>query len=49
MIGEVVKSGRTVSLVDGRAWALGEGGRRTLVATMTATMMTVVARDDVKD
>jgi len=43
--GEVTKAGRTISVVDGRAWqratADGEDG---LVATMTATVMTVLGR-----
>lgn len=49
MEGRVVKPGRTISVVDGHAWQLGDdGGERTLVATMTATVMTVTGRDAVR-
>ena len=46
---QVAKGGRTISVVDGRAWQH-EGGssERKLVATMTATIMTVTGRDDVR-
>lgn len=47
MEGTVVKPGRTITVVDGRAWAVDEG-REKLIATMTATEMSVVGRDDVK-
>src|SRR5690349_18256596 len=44
--GEVVKAGRTISVVDGRAFELdAAGGAPKLVATMSATVMTVVGRD----
>lgn len=46
--GEVVKPGRTISVVDGVARAIREGEAKR-IATMTATMMTVTGRDDVKD
>lgn len=49
MVGEVVKPGRTVSLVDGRAYAIGDAGQERLVATMTATLMAITGRDDVKN
>ena len=47
--GQVVKAGRTISVVDGRAWqpaavGAGPGADETLVATMTATVMTVLGR-----
>jgi uncharacterized protein (TIGR00369 family) len=47
--GAVTKAGRTISVVDGRAFQF-EPGRdeRKLVATMTATVMTVTGRDDVR-
>jgi uncharacterized protein (TIGR00369 family) len=47
--GEVTKAGRTISVVDGRAWqfALGSDERK-LVATMTATIMTVTGRDGIR-
>lgn len=47
MAGEVVKSGRTISVTEGRAYAI-DGGREKLVATMTATLMTITGRDDVR-
>ena len=47
--GTVTKPGRTISVVDGRAYeSAGSGGERKLVATMTATMMTILGRDDVR-
>lgn len=48
MIGRVRKAGRTITLVDGEALAR-DGGREKLIATMTATTMTVAGRDGVKD
>ena len=48
--GHVVKAGRTISVVDGRALqAAAEGGDESLVATMTATVMTVVGRDGLRN
>jgi uncharacterized protein (TIGR00369 family) len=41
--GQVVKAGRSVSVVEGKAWQHG-GEREGLVATMTATVMTVLDR-----
>jgi uncharacterized protein (TIGR00369 family) len=47
---EVTKPGRTISVVDGRAWQWAPGSdARTLVATMTATIMTVTGRAAIKD
>lgn len=47
--GQVVKPGRTISVVDGRALQFDTDERKEkLVATMTATVMTVIGRDDVK-
>lgn len=47
--GRVTKSGRTISVVDGHAFQHEAGGsERKLVATMTATIMTVTGRDDVR-
>ena len=47
--GTVTKGGRTISVVDGRAYQFEPGSDdRKLVATMTATVMTVVGRDDVR-
>lgn len=43
--GQVTKSGRTISVVDGRAWQLADDSAEPrLVATMTATVMTVLGR-----
>lgn len=47
MEGEVIKPGRTITLVEGRAFAIDEGKEK-LIATMTATEMTITGRDDVK-
>ena len=45
----VTKGGRTISVVDGRAWQFETDSReKKLIATMTATVMTVVGRDDVR-
>jgi uncharacterized protein (TIGR00369 family) len=47
--GRVVKAGRTISVVDGRALqSAAEGGEESLVATMTATVMTVVGREGLR-
>ncbi len=42
--GQVTKAGRTISVVDGRALQLDDAGNETLIATMTATVMTVLGR-----
>jgi uncharacterized protein (TIGR00369 family) len=43
--GAVTKAGRTISVTDARAWQRGPGDSEdTLVATMTATVMTVLGR-----
>lgn len=47
MEGEVIKPGRTITVVEGRAYAIDEGKQK-LIATMTATEMTITGRDDVK-
>ena len=49
--GRVTKAGRTISVVDGQAWqfeAAAGSSERKLIATMTATIMTVTGRDDVR-
>ena len=47
--GHVTKSGRTLSVVDGRAFQSEPGSaERKLVATMTATCLTVTGRDDLR-
>lgn len=48
MIGRVRKAGRTLTFAEADAYALREGGER-LIATMTATMMTIAHRDEVRD
>jgi uncharacterized protein (TIGR00369 family) len=42
--GVVAKAGRTISVVEGKAWQHEAGGAETLCATMTATVMTVQGR-----
>jgi uncharacterized protein (TIGR00369 family) len=42
--GLVVKAGRTISVVEGKAWQHEAGGAEALCATMTATVMTVQGR-----
>ncbi len=44
--GDVIKSGRTLTFTQGKAFAL-EEGRDTLISTMTATMMAVRGRTGV--
>jgi len=47
--GQVTKAGRTISVVDGHAFQFEPGSpERKLVATMTATIMTVTGRDEVR-
>lgn len=47
-VGRVRKAGRTITLADGEAFAVETGGRERLIATMTATEMTIVGRDDIR-
>jgi len=42
--GLVMKPGRTISVVEGKAWQHESGGPETLCASMTATVMTVQGR-----
>ena len=42
--GQVKKAGRTISVVEGKAWQHEAGGPETLCATMTATVMTMQGR-----
>ena len=42
--GLVTKAGRTISVVEGKAWQHEAGGPESLCATMTATVMTVQGR-----
>lgn len=47
--GHVVKPGRTINVVDGRALQSdGDGSNESLVATMTATVMTVRGRESLR-
>lgn len=46
--GEVVKPGRTITVSEARAYAI-ENGSEKLIATMTATLMAVMGRDDVSE
>ena len=47
MEGLVLKPGRTITVAEGRAYAQDEG-REKLVATMTATLMTITGRDGIR-
>ena len=47
MEGLVVKPGRTITVAEGRAYALHEG-REKLIATMGATLMTITGRENIK-
>lgn len=47
MEGSVLKPGRTITVTEGRAFALHEG-REKLVATMGATMMTITGRAGIR-
>lgn len=48
LAGEVLKPGRTVTVVEGRARAV-DCERETLCATMVATMMAVSGREDIRN
>ena len=48
MVGEVLKPGRTISVTEARAYAIGEDGREKLIASMNATMMVVTGRDGIQ-
>ena len=47
MEGLVAKPGRTISVVEGRAFAI-DDGREKLIATMTATEMTILGRQGIR-
>lgn len=47
MVGQVLKPGRTITVVEGRALAF-DDGREKLVATMQCTLMAVTGRDGVR-
>ncbi len=46
-VAEVVKPGRTLTFTEARAYGVAAEGER-LIATMQATLMSVLGRDDVK-
>ena len=48
MEGVVIKPGRTVTVTEGRAYAL-KGGREKLIATMGATLMAVRGRENIQN
>lgn len=48
MVGQVVKPGRTITVTEGRAFAI-DDGREKLIATMGATLMAITGRADVKN
>jgi uncharacterized protein (TIGR00369 family) len=48
MEGMVIKPGRTVTVAEGRAFAM-DDGREKLIATMACTLMAVFGRDDVRN
>lgn len=48
MVGQVIKPGRTITVTEGRAYAI-DDGREKLIATMGATLMTIAGRADVKN
>lgn len=47
MEGRVLKAGRTITVSEGRAYAL-SGGQEKLVATMGCTLMTVTGRQEIQ-
>lgn len=46
MVGQVLKPGRTITVVEGRALAE-DGGREKLIATMQCTLMAVLGREGI--
>jgi uncharacterized protein (TIGR00369 family) len=47
MEGVVVRPGRTITVVEGKAWAINQGKEK-LIATMTATEMTILGREGIQ-
>ena len=47
MEGFVVKPGRTITVAEGKAFAI-DGGKEKLIATMGCTLMAVVGRENIK-
>jgi uncharacterized protein (TIGR00369 family) len=48
MEGLVIKPGRTVTVAEGKAFAI-EGGREKLIATMNCTLMALVGREGIEN
>jgi len=47
--GKVVKPGRTITFCEAEAFALTAEGKETKITTMSATMMAVTGREEIKD
>ena len=47
MEGLVAKPGRTITVAEGKAYAI-DGGQEKLIATMSATLMAVVGRENIQ-
>ncbi len=47
MVGEVLKPGRTITVAEGRAFAI-DDGREKLIATMQCTLMAITGRDGIR-
>lgn len=45
---EVAKPGRTITVADGRAYAVGSNGAEKLIATMTGTLMSMLDRKGIE-
>ena len=45
--GSVTKPGRTIIVADGQAYAFADDGEARLIATMTATLMTITGREGI--
>lgn len=48
MEGRVIKPGRTITVCEGRAFALSDTGAEKLIATMGCTLMAVTGRDHIQ-
>ncbi|HSW18814.1 MAG TPA: PaaI family thioesterase [Ramlibacter sp.] len=48
MHGLVIKPGRTVTVTEGKAWAIDAQGREKLIATMGATLMAIIGREGIQ-
>ncbi len=47
MVGEVLKPGRTITVAEGRAYAIDEGAEK-LIATMHCTLMAITGREGIR-